>query len=464
VPPRDVAVAARPGIKPGSYPGLVRLALAATVLAGSALGALNLYRIQVQLAAVPPGWVQLHAHLQLFAFAAALVVAVGSFVLPRFWETAPPPPRVVRLAGTGLLAGSLLAVPALLVPRRGDAPALLVASALLELGGAIGFAVLVARLWRGAKRVRAGLDRWILGGTGWLVAGTALQAGNAIASAAAGRHVLAGWLAAATYAALLHGFVGSFVVGVGMRVLYGPSPERVGRVFPLWTAAVALEVAAALLASPSWSPPLHAASLVGLGVAGLLLVREPGILRPMRRHDVARERRKERVVRAAWTFFAAHALLALALGLAALAGRPAHALALDALRHTFTIGFLMIMVLGMGLRLFPQFTGRAADDRVVAAGAALVALAAVLRLAAVAAAYGVPSLLPVAGVSGLVALAGIVLGFGSLLLTLRSGSRATPVLASSGGSNSTDPINNGEVGPHGVSGSITSDDGGTRLA
>ena len=70
--------------EPPVYRPFVLLALAAALAGGIPLGLWMLAWLYLGAAAVPVGWRELHAHLQIFGFFGTLIMGVAQHLLPRF--------------------------------------------------------------------------------------------------------------------------------------------------------------------------------------------------------------------------------------------------------------------------------------------------------------------------------------------------------------------------------------------
>jgi hypothetical protein len=103
-----------PSREPPVYRPFATLALASTVLGGTPLGALLLWRLHGGAvsgsAPVEPEWVLLHAHFQLFGFFGTLILGVAHHLVPRFAGQPVAPsrlvPRLVGLVAAGLVLRS----------------------------------------------------------------------------------------------------------------------------------------------------------------------------------------------------------------------------------------------------------------------------------------------------------------------------------------------------------------------
>ncbi|MCK6526587.1 NnrS family protein [Myxococcota bacterium] len=395
----------------------VRFGLVANAAVGSALGAVALLPLRWGWAGMGPAWVQVHAYAQVFGFVLPVAVGMGFRLLP------PAPwfhlPRVENACFALLLSG---------VVARFGAQAALAAGAesgwtavLARCGdGAVlaGVALFVAAAWKGIQRRRTLTlsDRLAQAALLWLGIAAALElwAGWALGPGAA---TAPQDRIAAVYAAVLDGFAPCLILTVMGRM----AAATVGRPLPVGWPAVA--VAAGLQAGAAASVAGAALGEPGLGAAGAAAVSAAllvpavalasgGVRSPVKDEGV------RRTVTVAFAWLGVASALRLGGAGAALARVDAPPLLGDAARHTFTIGFLTVLILGMLQKLAPAFETRdLALPGWVAPGRRLLSLAVALRLL---------ELLPfswartLAGVSGGVAWAGVLVGVVPPLATLRA--------------------------------------------
>lgn len=397
-----------------------------------------------------PALVQVHGHAQLFGWAALFVFGILFHLLPRM-RGAPPALARPALPLLGLyLAGLLLRLGGqlgLALAGAAGLPALLLgAGALLELAAGLGFAAVVARILRAGPPITtrqglsASLPLLILSALCY-VGAIVLAGAGGLAAALARSAAVPAALTASSETLALYGFLLGIAFGVSARMLPlfltvpGISAARLRAI----TALLALGVAGRAVEPWLDAPPgtlAGAAGSLALGLAFLLYVWELDL--PLRRRPVpwrANLERRNAALRAAgkpdrgimpdngeygrfeWAVVPAHGWLALAglLALAAGAGRlldwPVAGLH-DAERHAVAVGYLTALMLGMAVRLLPNFTGRHLRHLwLVDVLAAALAIAAAGRtggplLAALGISWALAGALPaLAGIAGLAALA-----------------------------------------------------------
>jgi hypothetical protein len=373
---------------------------------------------------VPPPWLLLHAHLQIFGLFGVLIVGVAHDLVPRFVGHAVPH-RAPALFG--LLAGGLLARTA---GTAVEWPAAVAGATLLEVAAFARFAVW---LWRALAAPPLALTRrHLVAAAAWLAVALAVEAALRGLALAAGEDTPDPRGMRGVYAMALLGGVGGFMLGVLLRaapmfVAGWQVPPGLARVAP-WTLSLGLvlavageagggasrAVALARLGEAAAIGPLAATALAG-GALG-----RPGAARSL----LARggpELWLFRLAVVSATVAALGSLVAVAL---AWRGIPLGLLA-DALRHLVTVGLLTSIVVAMAFRLVAAFEGAPAPWPRLRALAFYAVLAGVaLRSAEVLADWvwdGVLSWLPLSGALVWLALAAVL---ASQLGAIRSRSHA----------------------------------------
>ena len=386
---------------------------------GFGLGAWLLLHVTLGLPLPGGSWlplVQAHGHAQLVGFAGILVMGIGYRILPRFRSTDDPSSRLVLLSYVAVVAGlvaRVVAQPLLDIPPRS---LLLFLSGALELGGGLVYAAVVLRtlsLGSNAHRadevLLAAAAAWFPIGLMWsFVALVPAMAGSALADGAAGD---------AATAALLLGFAGGHVIGVSSRVA------------PAFIAAPPASTRTILLAGAAWN----------LGVFGLVAGYAPAAwvalasaialtwtIGPFRRGvGVAPLSAGARATRLA--FRSAYAWLVVGLAMLALSAlRGASFPEVSAARHALALGFLTLMVFGVGARLVPALSGGLPLPVPALRWAILLVNAAVaLRVAIEATAgYGSGPVAAALGASALLAYAGLVIFAAAAARSVRSSVRS----------------------------------------
>lgn len=405
---------------PPAWPAFLVSALLATTILGALFGAIDLWHAQAELRGVSIDHHQSHAFAQAFGFLQVFIIGVGFHLAPRFFASSPPSPGRVALTRWLVLPGVWL----LMAGRLG---ALLPGSAWLGLAGAVLFFAGVT-LWAGAITRLGGaappketLRPFVIAGTlwWWLAALLVLlwEVGQVYESR------LTAVPLEAAYGAALWGGAASWLWGIFQRAgvsalrMSRPSPESQRRGFVVWQPAVALYVMACFFVTP-W---LRGVASLGLAVAMALVL---AMARPF--HRVAGgegEPLSRLAIQLGFGFGAVFALLSAWSGLAALGVVPGRPYLFDATRHAFTLGCLMLLVVGFSARMVPAFEGvplpwKGAYD----AGVLAIAAGALGRMAVLASPLHLAR--AVAGASGAVAFCGVACFSACLFAAMWRGRRA----------------------------------------
>jgi uncharacterized protein involved in response to NO len=419
--------------------------LVLTLTLGATTGMINLLRIASG-AEVPISHRQIHGHTQILGFAALFLMGIAWHALPRILGVAsslPSRKSSARAAFWLMFSG--------VVARNAGQPigfwpvgrALSLASAALEGAAALLFAIfvfrLIAKVREGKYDRRDPLLRFVRLGTLWLLVAMLVNAAQGIWLAGHVETALPSELTEPFYAASLYGFLLAWIYGFGNRVVtlfLGLTPAR------RWTpeATMILQSAGVALLVFAWIPglSLSAALLlrdIGFALsAGSALVYLAGNGFLWRRPVLpvpAVPGSPAVAIRCAFGCLGLWSLLELA---AVVVGRttriPAHNLWWsDAARHTFTIGFLTLVIIGMSLRILPVFSGkRLWSPRLAEATYALILLATAMRLLQYPAAFQ-PVFYRVGSYMGIPVVLALLLFTFNLVRTMRGS--PSPPLASS---------------------------------
>lgn len=395
------------------------LGLGLSLVGGTALGAAHLiwvYGLQIP---SPQTHVQAHAHAQVFGFIGGFIAGFGYHLLPRFVRRPLPFPKLARASFWLLGGGAVLHFLGQPATRWAPGYGLMAASGpLLALGG-VAFAAQVVALLRGFDS-RDGFHRWVIAGA--VGFGVACVVAGALSIRAGVMRVPLypyPW-AQALWTLALFGGVVPFTLGVGARMalpmLFG-GRVRVGLLrtaFYVLLMAVPLQLLSNPL--PALQSPAHAAlgTALLMGAAAFLLPR--GRVLPLSADPFF----SACVVGAYLSVLIAGAAY-LAAAVAGALGAPVNLIVLDAIRHLVTVGFLILLIVGMALRLLPALRGtqlRWPALRWWVFG--LLALAVVTRSAEVLALFGWPGVLRATAASGALAWAGLALLAVLLVSTVRT--------------------------------------------
>jgi hypothetical protein len=368
---------------------------------------------------VPPPWLLLHAHLQIFGLFGVLIVGVAHDLVPRFAGRA-----VAHAAPAlfGLLAGGLLARAA---GTAVGSPATVAGATLLE---ALAFALFAVWLGRALAAPPLALTRrHLVAAAGWLAAALVVEAALRGVALATGDGTPDPRGMRGVYAMALLGGVGGFMLGVLLRaapmfVAGWRVPPGLARVAP-WTLGLGLVLA---VAGEARGGAAGAVALARLGEAAAIgtiatvalaggALGRPGAPRSL----LARGGPELWLFRLAIGSATAAALGSLVAMAIAWRGIPLGLLA-DALRHLVTVGFLTSIVVAMAFRLVAAFEGvpvRWPRLRALAFAALVVAVG--LRSSEVLADHVWAGILPWLPLSGLLVWLALAAVFVTLLVAAR---------------------------------------------
>jgi uncharacterized protein involved in response to NO len=414
-------------------PGFLIASLLITLTLGAGSGLFYLWRMGLG-ADVPLSHRQIHAHSQVFGFAALFVMGIAFHALPRMLGARP--------ASAGMRNATLwLMVSGVLLRNLGQPFAFFAA------GGAVTFALglleaaagTLFALWvidalarpRGVPAQRGPADPlrvFLPIATAALLTALALSVAQGAWIAAHRDATLPGSLTEPFYVVSLYGFVLASIFAFAGRmapVFLGIGPARRGT---FRASAVLLSLGVAL-ACASCAPFLADVS-AGLRDAGAFLLASAavtylagcGILWRRARNALLPAAGSPGVaIRLAFSSLALWALLnAASVAVARLTVFPArNPWWADAARHVFTIGFLTLLIVGISFRVLPVFSGKKLfSPRLARLTYALIVLGVAMRLLQYPAAFR-PVLYAVSSYMGVPVVAALVLFMVNLMRTVR---------------------------------------------
>ncbi|HXF50146.1 MAG TPA: iron-sulfur cluster assembly protein [Dehalococcoidia bacterium] len=312
--------------------------------------------------------VQAHGHGQLFGFLGLFIMGMAYHIIPRFKALPPPDRRLVFASYAFMTLGVLLRLNAQPHPQ-GFLRALLAASGPLELAGAAIFAWLIAGTLLRARDRREPYDRYLIAASLWFVAVSAIDAWLVIDAARNGERVLdsAGDMALLT--AGVYGFVMVFVLGVSFRVLpfFMALPPARGRLrdvaFVALAVAVPLRVAAVwapALTDAGWAGPMNDATTFVIAAAVATAVLALRIFEPSPEGATAPPSPPGfgAAARVAYVWLLIGVALDVYWRLREMEGGFTPFYAAGAIRHATLLGFATLMIMAIGYRTVPVFSGR----------------------------------------------------------------------------------------------------------
>jgi hypothetical protein len=370
---QDAAAPAKSAALPFS-PHFILGSLFLTLTLGATAGMINLLRIAAG-ADVSLSHRQIHGHTQILGFAGLFLMGIAYHALPRILGVAGslPKSRFSPRVTFWLMAGGVVArnfgQPLGFYPA-GRALSLL--SAFLETAGAALFVAfvfgLIAKVREGKYDRKDPLLRFVRYGTIWFALAMLVNAVQGIWLAGHVEAALPAGLTEPFFAAAVYGFLLAWIYGFGNRVVtlfLGLAPARRGTP----EAALATQAAGVILSVASWIPgmPLSIAlgirdtGLVLLAISALVYLSGSGFLwrRPV--FEVPRVPGSPGVaIRCAFGCLGLWAMLEIAaVAISRMTKLPAqNPWWSDAARHTFTVGFLTLVIIGMSFRILPVFSGK----------------------------------------------------------------------------------------------------------
>lgn len=346
--------------EPPVYRPFALLALAVALFGGIPLGLWLLGWLYLRLAAVPPQWLLLHAHLQIFGFFGTLIMGVAQHLLPRFTGRLVSPSRLPRVSLALQAAGLTLRI----LGTAAELGALVLLAALFQ---TVAFLLFARWVWSMLDPVPLRVLRWHLTlSTAWLAGACALEAWLRASALASGLSLPALASVRVVHAMGLFGGVLGWVLGVLLRAgpMFVPrwrAPLRAARALP-WLQALGLGIAAWGEASAGSAETATALARLGelvilAGAAALMLLggvlARAGEALPL----VARGPEESRIFRVALLAGGAAVVGSAVTVAAAGAGLEVRVIG-DVVRHLLTIGGLTSVVVAMMFRLVPVLEGR----------------------------------------------------------------------------------------------------------
>lgn len=346
-------------------------ALGFTLIAGSAVGMLNLLYEHGLMKPAPLAHGQTHGHAQLFGFIGVFVVGFAYHLLPRLVRRPLPHPRAAGATFWLLWGGSVLHWLGQPMARWWPGRVLLGLSGPLVAAGTAVFAFVVLRLLHRAELDRAELfredrfERWLRAGVVTFALAGLFDGLSAVAAATTTRTGLYGFTnARLVWHLALSGLGLLFVVGVAIKVLpplvglYPPRRRAQSVAFWLLLLAVPLQAAGLVARGEPEGPLLE---LPGRVLSGLALVLIAFSFRLEQRGLIpasAKDPFFPWAARFAVGCLGVAGVLRLAAAVRELQGGLVDSFLIDAERHLITLGFLVGLILAMATKLLPGLISR----------------------------------------------------------------------------------------------------------
>lgn len=411
-------------------PRFLVASLVVTLTLGAGSGMLYLWRIGAG-ADVPLSHRQIHGHSQVLGFVALFLFGIAFHALPRMFGARPASDRLQRVVLWSMLGGVLARNIGQPFAGYGFGRALSLLSGPLEATSGTLFALFVLFALSTAKDAGP-IVPFLRLGTISLLAALALSVVQGSWIAGHLDATLPGSLTEPFYVLSLFGFVLSWVFGFASRMVpaflgTGPAHVPLLRACLLALASgVALESGSFALSGDTAALARDAGRLLA-AAAVLLFIASLGVLWRSRKVGAPRVAgAPDAALRAAFAFLALWAALRVA---SVLLGRftswPAsNPWWTDAARHVFTVGFLMLLMIAIGFRVVPVFSGRTLwSPRLARVTWILVAVGAAMRLLQYPAAFQ-PDLYRIGSLMGVPVVSALVLFAVNLRKTMKGASKS----------------------------------------
>ncbi len=332
-----------------------------TLTWGATLGMINLARLTSNWGwgVLPRPSVWAHGYVQVFGFMALFIMGVAYHVLPRFVGGALQHPRLVPWSFWLQVTGVVVIACGFFHDGAATQPLWIAGTALL-LAASVMFCAIVLHTMRASSPPREPFRPWVAAGAVWLVVASTLALTAALSADVTWHRVL--WTAA------LHGFISSWIFGVGRRILpifLGCQPRWADLERPVF---ISYQLGAAAWVIGAWpeaglgfdaARAAGAVLLITSVIAYTACLRVLAATGPLLGCAVRSPQDGwQKYVFGAWAWLCA----ALALGpgwtvVRLVTGTAESALVYDFARHALAFGFAAQMVLGVASRVVPNFTG-----------------------------------------------------------------------------------------------------------
>ena len=439
--PDQAPVAAKPSIADTIYRPFFTAGLAVVLTLGCVWGAINLLTIGVtqSFGSVKYSWTLAHGHAMVFGFVGFFIMGFAYQAFPRFKHTSLWRPKLA-FSSLPLMAGgiALQTVAHLLVPSSASLPLEIIAAS-IQLAAVIIFGLTIVRTASLAKKPES-YDRFVYAAVAWfIVAAIANPIIFKLFEFPGGRDQLLFNLATFNIPyrdVQLIGIAVLMILGVSLRFLphaYGlREPSRAWREFLFWSVNGALVVGsisfiAGMAAGNHWL--LLVQWLTGIA----LLIVAIGTPIQFRLFGTVPENERDRGLKfirvASVWFIIATAMLAFVpiynfgIYMQVTGSRvPFSHAYFGAYRHAVTVGFIMMMIVGVSSKVVPTLSG--VDVRRAATlwpTFILLNLGNTMRVSFQIATDFTPSAYPIMGISGFIEVVGLTLWAYELLSNMRVG-------------------------------------------
>lgn len=370
VPSRPL-VRSKPRLADVIYRPFFIAGIAITLTLGAVWGALLLWRIGFAGSFTSVGIHEVNAHgeAQLFGWVGLFIMGFAYQVFPRMWQTRLPAPRLAVVALILMLTGLTLRTVGMVLA---DAWSLAVPVSMIGGGLQISAVIIfLAQMFLALERRRARFEPYM----GFLMLALAWFGVSSVFSVwhtwttmtAQSREDLLFFVStfqAALRDTQIHGVALMMILGVSLKMLpamFGwPRIDNHRAMAALFVLAIAVAGETSFFVGFRWNESMPMAGMVyamwvllAAGVAAIVLPWQPW--RPMPRTD-----RNSKFIRAAYIWLGVSLVMLLLLPLyQILSGLPFSHAYYGAVRHAITVGFISMMIMGMGGKIIPALNGLA---------------------------------------------------------------------------------------------------------
>jgi hypothetical protein len=389
--------------------------------------------------------VNAHGHAQIFGWVGLFIMGMGYRLFPGFWgSTHAVRSREAALAFGLMLGGIVLATAGMSVPGETWSQLLAATGGTLELAAIMIYGWQMLRIERSRTVPRDPADGFILVALAWFAAQTAMNLWHTHRTLSAATEDALIWQVSAYQAPLrdmqVHGMAVMMILGVSLKLLprwfrLNSAPARRN-----WMACSAMTLAVIaeclIFVAYRWTGHHALAALLMVPwimlAAGVAVVALPWRLwQPLVARDGVPDR-SAKFIRIAYAWLALSLTMLLALPVyQALSGIPFSHAYYGAIRHAITVGFISMMILGMGARILTRRSGEGAGGLApLWLPWVLVNVGCALRVSLQTATDFYPTAYTFVGISGVLELTGITIWAMEIVRLVRAGSAwQSPTLA-----------------------------------
>lgn len=415
--------------------------LATVLTLGCVWGAINLLTIGLNqnFNSVSYSWVLAHGHAMVFGFVGFFIMGFAYQMLPRFKQTTLRKPKLA-IAALPLMAGGIViqTIAHLIVPSTASMPLEIIA-ATVQLAAVMVFAFTIVKTMRGANKPGV-YDRFVYAALGWFVVSAIANPFIFKAFELPGsREQLLSNLATFNIPyrdVQLVGIAIVMILGVSLRYLpqvYGrPEPLKAWRHFVFWGVNGALFIGSVSFIAGMMGHNHWLLLLQWLCGAALLVI-ALGTPRQFRLFSAVSDEKKDRglkFIRAAHVWFILATVMLVLVPLynfgvyMPLTGSHipfSHAF-FGAYRHAITVGFIMMMIVGVSSKIVPTLSGvNVGRTASLWPTFILLNLGNIMRVSFQIATDFTPNAYPIMGISGFIEVVGLTLWAFELVRNMRAG-------------------------------------------